>query len=155
MFNRIVRDCNLTVINCFSAAALAFGIANVASADGFDKAAVQVKPLLKTQATWAGQPFRFPADASEVQAMEITLAPGGETGWHTHPVASFAYVLEGELEINLEDGRQHRATSGEAVAEVMGLKHNGRNVGSGPVRLVVFYISEPDITLTEKAEAPK
>ena len=97
------------------------------------------RPLLNSTTTWAGQPLAWPEGQAEVSALEITLAPGAETGWHSHPVASFAYLLEGELEIQLEDGRHHRVRQGQALAEVVGLNHNGRNVGAGPVRLVVFY----------------
>ncbi|MGE4338472.1 MAG: cupin domain-containing protein [Pigmentiphaga sp.] len=110
--------------------------------------AVVAKPLMQTSTTWAGQPLEYPQGQAEVSAVEITLAPGAETGWHSHPVASFAYVLEGDLEVTLEDGRQHRARRGQALAEVVGLAHNGRNIGEGPVRLIVFYTATPDATLT-------
>jgi len=113
--------------------------------------ALMAKPLMQTSTTWAGQPLEYPQGQAEVSAVEITLAPGAETGWHSHPVASFAYVLEGELEVTLEDGRQHRARRGQALAEVVGLAHNGRNIGEGPVRLIVFYTATPGTTLTSAA----
>lgn len=154
MRNVIAKSLRLPWLGWLSAGLCSMGMAAAVHAVGFDTAAVKVTPLLQTDVTWAGQPFKLPQQNSELQVMEITLMPGGETGWHTHPVSSFAYVLDGELEISLEDGRQHRAQPGQALAEVVGLKHNGRNVGQGPVRLVVFYLSEPGTTLTEKATAP-
>ncbi|MCK9509729.1 MAG: cupin domain-containing protein [Pigmentiphaga sp.] len=122
-----------------------------AGASDFKPLALVAKPLMQTSTTWAGQPLAYPQGQAEISAMEITLAPGAETGWHSHPVASYAYVLEGELEITLEDGRQHRAHRGQALAEVVGLAHNGRNVGEGPVRLIVFYTATPGATLTQAA----
>jgi len=32
--------------------------------------------------------------------VEITLLPGQQTGWHTHPVPLFGYILEGELTVD-------------------------------------------------------
>jgi quercetin dioxygenase-like cupin family protein len=32
--------------------------------------------------------------------VEITLQPGQQTGWHTHPVPLLGYILEGELTVN-------------------------------------------------------
>ena len=69
----------------------------------------------------------------------IEIAPGGHTIWHRHPVPSFALILEGELEVQLENGTLKRFKAGEALAEVVDTPHYGRNVGSGAVKLVVFY----------------
>lgn len=115
--------------------------------------AVAARPLLQTSTTWAGQPIQYPAGPAEVTALEITLAPGAETGWHSHPVASFAYILQGTLEVTLRDGRSQRVGQGQALAEVVGLEHNGRNVGTGPVRLVVFYTGTQGMALSRAAEA--
>lgn len=115
--------------------------------------AMQARTLLDTTTTWAGQAIEYPQGQARVVALEIELAEGGETGWHTHPFGSFAYVLEGELEISTAD-RQHRVAAGQTLAEVVGLPHNGRNVGQGPVRLVVFYTAADHQALTEHVPAP-
>jgi quercetin dioxygenase-like cupin family protein len=82
--------------------------------------------------------------------MVIDIAPGGETGWHLHPVPSFGMVLEGELEVQLKNGAVKRLTSGAALAEVINTPHNGRNVGSVPVKLVIFYAGALGQKLTVK-----
>ena len=69
----------------------------------------------------------------------IEIAPGGETNWHEHPVPSFGMLLEGTLEISLPDGKKKLMKAGEALAEVIATPHNGRNVGTTPVKLIVFY----------------
>ena len=71
--------------------------------------------------------------------MWVEIAPGGETGWHLHPVPSFGMLLEGELEVTLKDGTTKRIQTGEALAEVVDTWHNGRNVGLVPVKILVFY----------------
>lgn len=102
-------------------------------------AAVKVSTILKADKTWDGKPIIYPAGSAEVTGLIVEIAPGGETGWHLHPVPSFAMVLEGELEIVLKSGAVKRLKSGEALAEVVDTLHNGRNVGAVPVKLVVFY----------------
>jgi quercetin dioxygenase-like cupin family protein len=115
--------------------------------------AVQVTTVLKTQTSWDGQPLRYPAGQAEVTGMLIDIAPGGETGWHLHPVPSFGMVLEGELEVTLKDGRRNRLKAGDALAEVVNTAHNGRNIGTVPVKLVVFYAGSKGQPLSEKVPA--
>lgn len=101
--------------------------------------AVTVTPLLKTTTTWDGQPIVYPEGQGEVTAFIIELAANGETGWHEHPVPSFAYILEGELEVTRRDGSVKRLKPGEALVEVVNTFHNGRSLNDQPVKLVVFY----------------
>ncbi len=101
--------------------------------------AVTVTPLLKTTTTWDGQPIVYPEGQGEVTAFIIELAANGETGWHEHPVPSFAYILQGELEVTRRDGSVKRLKPGEALAEVVNTFHNGRALNDQPVKLVVFY----------------
>jgi quercetin dioxygenase-like cupin family protein len=63
-------------------------------------------------------------------------------------VPSFGMLLEGTLEISLPDGKKKLMKAGEALAEVIATPHNGRNVGSTPVKLVVFYAGAVDQKLT-------
>lgn len=111
---------------------------------------VKSTPVLKSTTSWDGQALAWPAGTAEGSMLIVEIAPGQETGWHSHPVPSFAYVLAGELEVALEDGRTHRIAAGQALAEVVGRKHNGRNVGSGPVKLLVFYAGAQGVGLTQK-----
>jgi quercetin dioxygenase-like cupin family protein len=102
-------------------------------------ATVKVTQLLKTTQTWNGAPIKYPNGQAEVTSLMIEIAPGGETQWHEHPVPSFGVLLEGTLEVSLADGKKKLLKAGEAIAEVIATAHNGRNVGTTPVKLVVFY----------------
>lgn len=113
-------------------------------------ASVKVTKLLQSPSSWSGAALVYPNGQAEVTALLVEIAPGGETGWHLHPLPSFGYVLEGELEVSLKDGTVKRVVAGQALAEVVNTLHNGRNVGKGPVRLVVFYAGVTDSTLTIK-----
>src|SRR5687767_488634 len=88
---------------------------------------VAAAQVLKTTQSWDGEPITYPAGRGEVTALSIEIQPGAETGWHHHPVPSFAVVLQGTLQVTLRDGRTRQFGPGEAFAEVVNTTHNGRN----------------------------
>lgn len=116
-------------------------------------ASVKAYTVLKAETSWDGKPIVYPEGKPEITSMIIEIAPGGETGWHLHPVSSFAVVLEGELEVHLKSGEVKRIKPGEGLAEVVNTLHNGRNVGPVPVKLVVFYTGTVGQKLTVKKNA--
>ncbi len=129
--------------------ALVLGIRGAAALD--PSGTVQVTPLLQTTTSWNGQPLAYPTEPAEVTGLVVEIAPGGETGWHKHPVPSFALVLAGTLEVTLQDGSVNHLEAGEALAEVVDTLHNGRNVGTVPAKLAVFYAGVRGQPVTEKA----
>jgi quercetin dioxygenase-like cupin family protein len=115
---------------------------------------VQVSTILKTDTSWDGKPIEYPTGKAEITGIVIEIPPGGETGWHQHPVPSFGMILEGDLEVRLKDGSVKRLRTGEALAEVRNTLHNGRNAGSGPLKLVVFYAGVAGQPLTVAESKP-
>ena len=116
--------------------------------DGSDM--IKANPVLKAQRTWVGQDIVYPEGQAEMSGVVVEMAPGGETGWHKHPVPSVGYVIEGQLEVHFKNGDVKKLNAGEAAAEAVDVWHNGVNVGEGSVKLVVFYVGTPDIKLTER-----
>lgn len=114
----------------------------VSSASATDySSGVTAKVLRKTTVTGNGEKITYPAtDKAEVTAMTVKLAPGAETGWHKHPIPVYAYVISGTLSVKLEDGKQYTFGAGDAIIEVVNTLHNGKNRGSEPVELAVFYL---------------
>lgn len=110
--------------------------------------------LLKTTQSWDGKSLAFPQGQAEITALLVEIAPGGETGWHSHPVPSFGMVLEGELEVRLKSGELKHVKAGEAIAEVVDTTHNGRNVGKVPLKFVVFYAGEVGKEVSVKEAQP-
>lgn len=111
------------------------------SASGADyQSGVSATVLKSSSVTGNGQKIVYPVtDKAEVTAVTVTLAPGAETGWHSHPIPVYAYVVEGKLDVELEGGQIITYRSGDAIIEVVNTLHNGRNQGSEDVRLVAFY----------------
>lgn len=133
---------------------LALGILFQSSAHALDpSASVKTTTLMKTSSSWDGTPIAYPSGQAEITALLVEIAPGGETGWHQHPVPSFGMLLEGELDVRLKDGSVKRLKPGDTLAEVVNTLHNGRNVGTTPLKLVVFYAGAVGQPLSVK-EAP-
>jgi len=119
-----------------------------ASGEGYAKQ-IQVTPLFSTTKTASGQPIAYPkTDSPQVTAVTVEIPPGTETGWHQHPYPCYAYVLAGELTVEVKGGKAHKLRAGEALVEVVNTTHNGINKGTKPVRLVMFATGEKDKPFT-------
>jgi quercetin dioxygenase-like cupin family protein len=117
---------------------------------------VTAKVLTKTSATGNGQKITYPlTDRAEVTAMTVELAPGAETGWHKHPVPVYAYVVSGNLLVEIEGGKYLSFKAGEAIIEVVNTLHNGKNSGTEPVKLAVFYLGAEGTPNVIKPEPAK
>ena len=88
---------------------------------------------------------------------QITIQPGGSTGWHYHDGTLYAVVERGTLTHNESDCRT-AATYGEGAVFVedsgAGNVHIGRNLGSTPVVLDVLYVDPAGSPLAESAPNP-
>ncbi|MGH7207182.1 MAG: cupin domain-containing protein [Nitrospiraceae bacterium] len=99
-------------------------------------------PLLQGTRTVIGQEIQFPLFRNQISALLVEIAPGGETGRHQHPVPTFVYVLEGTVTIAHEGHPQHVATAGQSFLESVNTWHNGRNLGTTPLKLLVVFSGE-------------
>jgi quercetin dioxygenase-like cupin family protein len=116
----------------------------------------RVEPVLKTAGTILGQPIAYP-DAppdsrGEVTAVIVTLPPGASTGWHTHPVPLFGWMLEGELTVAYKGQGERTYRPGDALMEAIGTPHDGRNTGAGDVRILAVFMGAEGVPNSEKAE---
>ena len=73
---------------------------------------------------------------------EITIQPGGSTGWHYHDGRVFGVIKEGTLTRTMGDCSVVASPEGSAVTEDSGPQHAhiGRNLGPGPLVMWVDYI---------------
>jgi quercetin dioxygenase-like cupin family protein len=81
-------------------------------------------------------------DGVDYITREITIQPGGSTGWHYHDGRVFGVVREGTLTRTMKDCSVVVSPEGSAVTEDSGADHThiGRNLGPGPLVLWVDYI---------------
>ncbi|GAA1125177.1 cupin domain-containing protein [Kribbella jejuensis] len=88
---------------------------------------------------------------------EITIQPGGTTGWHFHDGTLYAFVKAGMLThsgSNCKTDGVYRA--GAAFTEPSGSDHVhvGRNLGPKPLVLDVLYVLPTGSPLSEDAPNP-
>lgn len=136
-----------------SAAALLFGALLCALAIGKETVAREppspAAPLLRTGTTVVGEPVVYPTGTpAQVTAAVVSLAPGEETGWHTHGMPVVGYMIEGELTVDYGEKGQRVYRAGDALMEAIAVAHNGRNTGRGPVRILAVFIGAEGLTPT-------
>ena len=136
-------------------AGLVLVLGQTAMAEESYKPAVKVKRILQTTTTTSGDPIRYPAiDDPEVQTLLVEIPPGAETGWHTHPVPAYAYILAGTIEVESEDGTRKTFTAGDSFAEMVNHRHEGRTVGDETVRILMIVTGEKGQPFSVRTDAP-
>lgn len=100
---------------------------------------VVVTPLMSTTETASGEPIVLPQKDAQVVVSMFEIAAGASLPAHKHPFPRYAYVLAGTLQVtNLETGKVDTYKTGDFIVEMVGRWHQGANVGSDPVRLLVI-----------------
>ncbi len=89
---------------------------------------------------------------------QITVAPGGGTGWHYHPGEVFGFIKEGTM--THYDGNcqvDDVFATGVPVKEGVGsgFVHNGRNEGPTPLVMEVVYINPVGTPLSVEVPEPE
>jgi hypothetical protein len=90
---------------------------------------------------------------SDVAVQQVTIAPGGSTGWHSHPGPAVVIVKSGSFTLYDGDDRKCRGTTYSVdpaspvgkvfIDEGRGHVHIGRNEGSTNTELYVTYLDLP------------
>jgi quercetin dioxygenase-like cupin family protein len=95
-------------------------------------------------------------DGVEYITREITIAPGGSTGWHYHDGRVFGVVRAGTLTRTFADCTEVVSPVGSAVTEDSGPDHVhvGRNLGPDPLVLWVDYVQPAGTPLSVDVPTP-
>jgi quercetin dioxygenase-like cupin family protein len=102
----------------------------------------EAKPQLALKEVVQGMPK---GDKQEVRVLTATIKPGDKTPFHTHRFPVTVYVLEGTFTLELEGRKPVTVRAGEAMVEPPRVKMTGYNrSATEPLRLVIFYTSDPD-----------
>lgn len=86
-------------------------------------------------------------DSADVIVQNVTIAPGAQTGWHSHHGPVIVVVAAGTMTLYQADDPSctgESFTVGEAFVDPgQGNVHNARNEGSVGVQLLATYVDVP------------
>ena len=99
--------------------------------------------LIRTDKSWDGVELPdYLQGRPELVAVKYVFPAGQKLGWHHHPVMNYGVLVQGELTIIGQDGKEKVVHEGEAVVEMVGTIHHGENRGTKDVILYMFYLSQ-------------
>ena len=86
--------------------------------------------------------------ACDTAYQQLTIPPGGYTGWHTHPGPTFVAVAQGEgtLYHGMSGCPSFKYAVGAGFMQPPTEVHNMRNEGTTPLVLWAFYALPPGTT---------
>ena len=92
---------------------------------------VQSSELIRTSQSWDGVelPDYFQG-RPELVAVKYVFPAGKKLGWHHHPVMNYGILVQGELTIIGQDGKEKVVHEGEPVVEMVNTIHHGENRGT-------------------------
>ena len=77
----------------------------------------------------------------DIAFQQLTIGPGGHTGWHTHPGPTFVSVAQGEgtLYHGIAGCPAHKYATGTSFFQPTTEVHNFRNEGASPLVVYAMY----------------
>ena len=119
-----------------------------AHADNPAPTSVESTELIRTSQSWDGAELPdYLQGRPELVAVKYVFPAGQKLGWHHHVAMNYGILVQGELTIIGQDGKEKVVHEGEAVVEMVGTVHHGENRGTKPVILYMFYLSQKDLPL--------
>ncbi len=111
---------------------------------------IQREVVIQSTASWDGTGnASYPPGQPQLTIVKITIPPHTKMAWHSHSLPNAAYILSGELTIELKSsGMKKRFSAGQAVTETVDSKHRGIT-GNQAAVLLVFYAGAPGLPLSE------
>jgi len=73
------------------------------------------------------------------QVLDVTLAPGGHTGWHSHPAILLSSMISGSIEWYDVHCNKHVYNPGDSWTENTAI-HDVQNVGTTNARFMITYV---------------
>jgi quercetin dioxygenase-like cupin family protein len=96
-----------------------------------------------------------PMPAMTSYVVETELAPGAESGWHTHAGHDFDYVRSGEAVLQIEGKPDQTLKPGMGIHIQPGVPHNVHNDSkSEPFRISTVYLIEQGKPVGTPVPAP-
>lgn len=108
-----------------------------------------VKPRIAMREVIQGMPK---GNTQEVRVLNVNFEPRDRTPFHTHHFPVTVYVLDGTFTMEVEGRAPITVKAGEAKMMPPHVKMTGYNrSNTEPLRLVAFYVSDPDTPFLDPA----
>jgi quercetin dioxygenase-like cupin family protein len=112
---------------------------------------IEVKQLAKSTKSWDGEVLPlYPQGQPEVTILRIKIPAGEKLETHYHPVINAGVLLAGELTVIAEDNKILHLKAGDSIVELVNKKHYGKNEGTEPAEIIVFYAGTENKPITVK-----
>jgi quercetin dioxygenase-like cupin family protein len=114
---------------------------------------IKVITLVKTSESWNGELLPKYLDGNpEITILKIIIPPKTKLPLHKHPEINAGVLLKGELTVISETNDTLHLKAGEPIVELVNTWHFGRNDGTEPVEIIVFYagVKETPITILKE-----
>lgn len=95
---------------------------------------------------------RFPAPAAgwEIVQTLVEIPEGKESGRHSHPGPEIGYIVQGDVEIDIDGQATLKLHSGDPFRIPPNTVHNARNVGTVRTKMLSSYLIEAGKALVDK-----
>src|SRR4029450_7349670 len=116
-------------------------------------ATITRKVTIKTKAGVFRRTFRFKVPSIDMAIdctngcdtafQQATVPPGGSSGWHPHPGATFVGIGQGEITYDHVVGgacHSEKFSAGSGFGQMPTEVHNGRNASSGNLVIYTMYV---------------
>lgn len=112
---------------------------------------IEVKQLAKSTKSWDGGVLpQYPEGQPEVTILRIKIPAGEKLETHYHPVINAGVLIAGELTVVADDNKTLHLKAGDSIVELVNKKHYGKNEGTEPAEIVVFYAGTENKPITIK-----
>lgn len=132
---------------------LCFATCIVLSCKSIKTSKTAVTTLAKTSKSWNGDALpKYLEGIPEVTILKIMIPPKTKLDLHKHPEINAGFILKGTLTVISDKNETRIFKTGDAIVELVNTWHFGRNDGTVPVELIVFYagIKGKPITILKK-----
>jgi quercetin dioxygenase-like cupin family protein len=100
----------------------------------------EVEVLAKSNTSWNGESLpNYAKGKPEISILRIVIPPDTTLPLHKHPMINAGLLLKGQLTVVLEDNATLHLKAGDTIVEVVNKWHYGKNEGSEPAEIIVFY----------------
>ncbi len=115
---------------------------------------IKIETLVQSTKQWDGDLLpHYPTSNAEITVLKITIPAGVTLPLHTHPVISAGVILQGKLQLSLQDGTTRLFNQGAALIETVNTVHTGKSLGPKDAVVLVFYAGSKHLPMTVQVNA--